>query len=116
MNAKVLIYGKDPILLETRCKVLELAGLHCHSVTNLANVLTAIATEPVGVVVVCSSIPKQEVPQVLNSISGVGQSKLKTIVVTLPDISLPKSNAVAIVESPANPQQFIELVTRSISS
>jgi len=48
MKTKVLIYGKDTVLLQTRCNILELAGHHCRTVTDLHSIVTSIAKDNVG--------------------------------------------------------------------
>jgi len=67
-------------------------------------------------VVLCSSIPKRELPDVLASISEVSRGQLGTIVVTLPDTPIRTTDKIITLNSPAGPHEFVELVRRAMST
>jgi DNA-binding NtrC family response regulator len=56
----ILIYGRDPSLLDTRRWVLERAGYRVLTAQNLAETEHSVATEPISLFLLCHSLSPQD--------------------------------------------------------
>jgi hypothetical protein len=72
MNSKVLVFGTDEVLLETRRILLESAGFETRTALKFSGAEQILKEREVALLVVCSSIEKRDVPQVLKAASFAG--------------------------------------------
>jgi DNA-binding response OmpR family regulator len=68
MHARIVIFGRDPVLLETRHRILEKAGLASTAVSNFGQVISLAQQDDVSLLVLCSSLDKMETGAVLSAV------------------------------------------------
>ena len=77
----ILIYGRDPSLLDTRRWVLEKAGYRVFSAQTLAEAERLAATEPISLFVLCHSLTPQDCQDALAA-AGKIQPKMRRLLIT----------------------------------
>ena len=116
MSAHIVVFGKDPVLLETRQRILERAGFDCVTVSSIDQLMPLAQQEDVEVVVLCSSLDPIESRAVLSAIDGLGRTDLKRLVLTKDKTAFPARGELEIVETPTTPQRFLSLVEAALGT
>lgn len=59
---RLLMYGRDPILLDTRSAILKMAGFDIYTVTGLRSFRSAFESDasPYRLAILCHSVPPEE--------------------------------------------------------
>jgi DNA-binding response OmpR family regulator len=110
MHASVLIYGKDPVLLETRQRILDKAGFRSIAVADFDKIIPFVMQEDVTLLVLCSSLSDIESGAILSVVDQLGRRDLKKLVLTKDIEAAVLTDKVAVLKTPAAPQEFLSLV------
>jgi DNA-binding response OmpR family regulator len=110
VHASVLIYGKDPVLLETRQRILARAGFRSIAVTDFDKVIPFVQQKDVTLLVLCSSLNELESGEVLAAVDQLGRRDLKKLVLTKDIEDVVLSDKAAVLVTPAAPQEFLAVV------
>ena len=116
MSTQIVVFGKDPVLLETRQRILEGAGFDCVTVSGIDQLMPLVRQEDVEVVVLCSSLDPNESRAVLSAMDGLGRTDLKRLVLAKDKTAFPVRGEVEIVETPTSPQRFLSLVEAAVGT
>ena len=116
MSAQIVVFGKDPVLLETRQRILEGAGFDCVTVSGIDQLMPLARQEDVEVVVLCSSLDPNESRAILSAMDGLGRTDLKRLVLTKDKTAFPARDELEVVETPTSPQQFLSLVEAAVGT
>jgi DNA-binding NtrC family response regulator len=116
MSAQIVVFGKDPVLLETRQRILERAGFDCVAVSGIGQLMPLAQQEDVELVVLCSSVDQIESRAILSAIDGLGRTDLKRLVLTKDKTAFPEPGRLEIVETPTTPQRFLSLVEAAVGT
>jgi DNA-binding response OmpR family regulator len=76
---RVLVLGQNTTLLETRSRILELAGYQVSSVLEMAVAETAISSEPFDLNILCNTLSSEQRRSVLTSARLV-RPTMKTLI------------------------------------
>ena len=108
-EATVLIYGRDPVLLETRRLILARSGLKPVTVLDLPQAHRIIKSLNVDLLILCSSVSDEESVLVLEELRRLGKSKTKTLVLRKDGTRL-ASQPTETLASPVDPRTFQSVV------
>ena len=78
----VLIYGHDPLLLQTRRRILEQAGYTAWAAEVLDEVESIITTNAVGLLIVCQTLSDEEGEAAITLAHQI-RPEMKTLVMSL---------------------------------
>ena len=78
----VLIYGHDPLLLQTRRRILEQAGYTAWAAEVLDEVESIITTNAVGLLIVCQTLSDEEGEAAITLAHQI-RAEMKTLVMSL---------------------------------
>jgi DNA-binding NtrC family response regulator len=116
MSTQIVVFGKDPVLLETRQRILEKAGFDCVTVSSIGQLMPLAQQEDVELVILCSSLDQIETREVLSAMDGLGRTDLKRLVLTKDKTAFPARGQLKIVETPTTPQRFLSLVEAAVGT
>jgi DNA-binding NtrC family response regulator len=116
MSAQIVLFGKDPVLVETRQRILERAGFDCKTVSGIGQLMQLAQQEGVELLVLCSSLDQIESRAILSAIDGLGRTDLKRLVLTKDKAAFPARGELEIVETPTTPQRFLSLVEAAVGT
>jgi len=116
MSAQIVVFGKDPVLLETRQRILERAGFDCVAVSDINELMPLAQQDDVELLVLCSSLDQIESRAVLLAIDGLGRTDLKRLILTKDKTAFPARGELEIVETPTTPQRFLSLVGAAVGT
>ncbi|MBB5060544.1 DNA-binding NtrC family response regulator [Granulicella aggregans] len=115
MSKRILIHGADPILLETRSRILSLNGFAVETVLNVSILADLIQSRRPDLLVVCFSLPSDSQQRDVRAANAL-RPKVKCLVVD-PRIH----NGTEIIEADAvfhafdGPAMFITEVEKLVS-
>src|SRR5277367_1703821 len=101
-DATIMIYGHDPLLLETRRLILERAGFSPITSLCLESATEIISTHEVDLLILCSSLSEGESRFLLTEVKRLGKSKLKTLALTKAELRF-ETMAAKVLISPVAP-------------
>jgi len=116
MSAQIVVFGKDPVLLETRQRILEKAGFDCVAVSGIGQLMPLAQQEDVELLVLCSSLDQIESRAILSALDDLGRTDLKRLVLTKDKTAFPKRGELEIIETPTTPQRFLSLVEAAVGA
>jgi DNA-binding NtrC family response regulator len=116
MSAQIVLFGKDPVLVETRQRILERAGFDCKTVSGIGQLMQLAQQEGVELLVLCSSLDQIDSRAILSAIDGLGRTDLKRLVLTKDKAAFPARGELEIVETPTTPQRFLSLVEAAVGT
>ena len=93
----ILIFGRDPTLLETRGWLLKRTGALVLSATGLAEVEQIAAIRPISLLVVCHSVPPVDCQNLLLALNEL-QPHVKRLLMTA-NTALPPSGQIERTQS-----------------
>jgi DNA-binding NtrC family response regulator len=114
-DASILIYGKDPVLLQTRQIILQREGFQCVAVDDVGDVMTALHQQDVALLIVCSSLEEGERDAVLSAVDKAAKPGLRKLILTKESKVVPDADFVTMLQTPAAPHAFVALVRSEIS-
>ena len=79
LPASILIYGHDPMLLDTRSCVLQTAGFQVFTVAELANAAKTMTHQPIDLLLLCHTLTAVE-RQAAISTARTAQPQIKQLV------------------------------------
>ena len=116
MSKRILIHGADPILLETRRRILSLNGFVVETVLNGSVLADLMQTKRPDLLVVCSSLPSESQQRDVRAANAL-RPKVKCLVVD------PRTHtgselidADAVIPALDGPARFVTEVERLVSS
>jgi len=68
---QILVFGRDTKLLETRLLILESAGLRCHAVSSVADLIHFVCVNEVDIVMLSQCLSLDDVQAVLDIVASV---------------------------------------------
>ncbi|MGI4828914.1 MAG: hypothetical protein ACRYFU_12100, partial [Janthinobacterium lividum] len=77
----ILVYGRDPSLLDTRRWVLERAGYRVLTAQTLAEARHLAATEPVSVLLLCHGLSAQDCEDAL-AVADIIRPEMRRLLIT----------------------------------
>jgi DNA-binding NtrC family response regulator len=116
MSAQIVVFGKDPVLLETRQRILEKAGFDSVAVSGIDQLMPLARQEDVELLVLCSSLDQIESRAILSAMDDLGRTDLKRLVLTKDKTAFPKRGELEIIETPTTPQRFLSLVEAAVGT
>jgi DNA-binding NtrC family response regulator len=111
----ILVFGRDPLLLETRRLVLEQAGFHVLSVADSAGVEKIVLAQPISLLVLCHSITDEERESVLKSAHSRRPDMKNIVLTTGTSVSRPGKNY-EFVNAYDGPRSLISTVERLLKN
>lgn len=73
---QILVFGRDMKLLETRLLILEGAGLRCHAVSSVADLIHFVCVNEVDIVMLSQCLSLDDVQAVLDIVASVNPDTL----------------------------------------
>ena len=116
-DVTIVIYGHDPLLLETRRLILTKSGFAPLSVADHAIAHEMIRHRDIDLLILCSSLPAEEKEWILAELRntrGSEMSEIKTLVITQPHSNVNFSST-KVLPSPVAPKTFQSTVTTLVS-
>jgi hypothetical protein len=111
----IVIYGRDPRLIETRISVLETAGFDVVGVTALPPLKKILTTKPTELLVLCHSLTTQERRAALEVERSL-RPDMKVIVMSEPTSNhffLPEE---VVLPAHAGPRMLVETAQRLLAA
>jgi hypothetical protein len=117
MGSQIVVFGKDPVLLETRQKILKQAGFDAVSVAGgIGQLMLAVKEKEVALLVVCSSLEPAEREAVLSAIDQLGRTDLKRLILAKHTTSINTQGEATLLETPTTPQRFLLSVGNALGT
>jgi hypothetical protein len=113
MTKRIVIYGKDPVLLRTRQAILSKAGLVSTITSDIADVIDFLKTDDPVLLIVCSSVQLDLRRALMNAVDQVTKPNLRKLILVKQLAQDAPENAKEM-QTPASPEKFIETVQQSI--
>jgi len=79
VSTKIILYGTDLSLLDTRRLILERSGLEVHATHELGDAMRLIEAREAELIVVCHSIPAEDAKNLM-ALAHATQPVMKTVV------------------------------------
>lgn len=114
MAAKILIYGKDRLLLETRQRLLRYVGFECIAVRDFGQVIDLVQQDGLALLVLCSSLSALESGAVLSAVDQLGKTQLRKLVLSTEPQNVEASDTIRTFQTPLAPQAFLSLVGAAV--
>jgi DNA-binding response OmpR family regulator len=113
MQAKILVYGNDPILLMTRRLVLEKAGFRVFTTLEFSDAMQLIMHQEIALLILCQSLWVDERQGILATVRGI-QSKMKILVIEADEpVSIVQPHE-EIVTAPSGPEVLLAAIDRML--
>jgi hypothetical protein len=109
ISACILLYGLDPVLLDTRRMMLERTGHRVFSATNLAEVEQISLTQPIQLFIVCHSVSREACETVLAAVQELCPTMLLLVLTKAPCDWPDEREVLSIYDGPA---AFVATVAR----
>jgi DNA-binding NtrC family response regulator len=116
MSAQIVVFGKDPVLLETRQRILEKAGFDSVAVSGITQLMSLVKREDVVLLVLCSSLSEMESEAILFRIDEFGRTDLEKLVLTKDGGIISTHGGIKVVQTPTTPQAFLSLVGAAVGT
>lgn len=111
----IVIYGRDPRLIETRIKILERADFDVEGVMDLPHLKERLTTRETGLLVLCHSLTTQERRAALQ-VERSMRPDMKVIVMSEPNSNhffLPEE---IVLPAHAGPRMLVETAQRLLAA
>jgi len=108
--ATILIYGRVPLLLDTRRMVLETAGFCVLTASDIDRVEHAIEYEDIGLVILCHSLSVEETNVALAAVSAL-KPELPVLMLDTNSIHSPSRSNIDIHGSRNGPRDLIKVAS-----
>jgi hypothetical protein len=113
MTARIVLYGVDGVLLNTRQTILSKAGLVSKATSDIADVIEFLQTEDPTLLVVCSSVERDLRQTLLAAVDKVATPNLRKLVLTK-HLAEDRPENTKVLQTPASPQTFISTVQQAM--
>lgn len=114
-HSTILVYGRDPLLLETRSWVLEEAGFAVVTSSSLVEAEQQLASPEVKLLVLCHTLSAQERTDILAVASRINPSAKRLLLTASTVIPLDAPHE-AVLSALEGPRALISTVRKVLSS
>jgi DNA-binding response OmpR family regulator len=108
-DATIVIFGHDPLLVETRSLILRSAGFSPITAMCLESATESISTHEVDLLILCSSLSEGESRFLLMELKRLGKSKVRILALTKAELKF-EAIAAKVLASPVAPETFQSVV------
>jgi DNA-binding NtrC family response regulator len=116
MSSRIVVFGRDPVLLETRQRILEKAGFDSVAVNGISQLMSLVKREDVVLLVLCSSLSEMECEAVLFRIEELGRTDLEKLVLTKDGGITSTHGRINVIQTPTSPQTFLSLAGAAVGA
>jgi DNA-binding NtrC family response regulator len=114
-QASILIYGRDPQLLETRRWVLERSGHRVRTATELSDIAELAPQEQIGLFVLCHTLSMEECGRAL-ALVHTRWDEVKTLVLIAGQCGCWLESSSEVVDTTEGPTKLLHAVANLVGS
>jgi hypothetical protein len=115
IETSIVIYGKDPILVETRQRILDRAGFTSKAMEEISEVVAALKRKDSALLILCSSLSEEERELALFAVDKLQKPGLKTLILSKKGEMISHPNPAQVLQTPLAPETFVSLVRDEVS-
>jgi hypothetical protein len=106
MTAEVLVFSRDPVLLETRRSILE-AFFHPRGAGNIEDAESELAMDHFDLIILCSTLSEQECERVFE-LAEYQKPRPQVLIMGIPGYDPPRYAADHILMTESGPYQLLK--------